>query len=48
MSIVVTDGAGFIGHNFVFHMLKTYPYHRISIGNTEIFPEKMYGNRAEV
>ena len=48
MSNVVTDGVGSIGTDFVFHMLNTYPYHRISIGNTEIFPEKMYGNRAEV
>ena len=25
MTIIVTGGAGFIGSNFVFHMLKKYP-----------------------
>ena len=29
MSIIVTGGAGFIGSNFVFHMLNTYPDYRI-------------------
>lgn len=29
MNIVVTCGAGFIGSNFVFHMLKKYPDYRI-------------------
>ena len=29
MTIIVTGGAGFIGSNFVFHMLKTYPDYRI-------------------
>ena len=29
MTIFVTGGAGFIGANFVFHMLKTYPDYRI-------------------
>ena len=29
MTIIVTDGAGFIGSNFVFHMLKKYPGYRI-------------------
>jgi len=29
MNIVVTGGAGFIGSNFVFHMLNTYPDYRI-------------------
>lgn len=29
MTIVVTGGAGFIGSNFVFHMLKKYPDYRI-------------------
>ncbi len=29
MNIVVTGGAGFIGSNFVFHMLKKYPDYRI-------------------
>ncbi|MFR4329155.1 MAG: hypothetical protein ACLT23_03000, partial [Lachnospiraceae bacterium] len=25
MNIIVTGGAGFIGSNFIFHMLKKYP-----------------------
>ena len=29
MTIIVTGGAGFIGANFVFHMLKSYPDYRI-------------------
>ena len=29
MNIIVTGGAGFIGSNFVFHMLNTYPDYRI-------------------
>lgn len=29
MTIIVTGGAGFIGSNFVFHMLGTYPDYRI-------------------
>ena len=29
MTIIVTGGAGFIGSNFIFHMLKTYPDYRI-------------------
>ena len=29
MTIIVTGGAGFIGLNFIFHMLKTYPNYRI-------------------
>ena len=29
MTIIVTGGAGFIGANFVFHMLNTYPDYRI-------------------
>lgn len=29
MNIIVTGGAGFIGSNFVFHMLKKYPAYRI-------------------
>ena len=28
MTIIVTGGAGFIGSNFIFHMLKTYPDYR--------------------
>ena len=29
MTIIVTGGAGFIGGNFIFHMLKKYPEYRI-------------------
>ena len=29
MNILITGGAGFIGSNFVFHMLDTYPEYRI-------------------
>ena len=29
MTIIVTGGAGFIGSNFVFHMLGKYPDYRI-------------------
>ena len=29
MTIIVTGGAGFIGSNFVFHMLNKYPEYRI-------------------
>ena len=29
MTIVVTGGAGFIGSNFIFHMLDKYPDYRI-------------------
>ena len=29
MTIIVTGGAGFIGSNFIFHMLKKYPDYRI-------------------
>lgn len=29
MTIIVTGGAGFIGSNFIFHMLKAYPDNRI-------------------
>lgn len=29
MTILVTGGAGFIGSNFIFHMLNTYPHYRI-------------------
>ena len=28
-TIIVTGGAGFIGSNFVFHMLDKYPEYRI-------------------
>ena len=29
MTIIVTGGAGFIGSNFIFHMLKEHPEYRI-------------------
>ena len=29
MNIIVTGGAGFIGSNFIFHMLKAHPQYRI-------------------
>ena len=29
MRIIVTGGAGFIGSNFIFYMLKKYPEYRI-------------------
>ena len=29
MTIIVTGGAGFIGSNFIFHMLAKYPDYRI-------------------
>lgn len=29
MTIIVTGGAGFIGSNFIFHMLRKYPDYRI-------------------
>ena len=29
MTIIVTGGAGFIGSNFIFHMLKKHPEDRI-------------------
>jgi dTDP-glucose 4,6-dehydratase len=29
MNIIITGGAGFIGSNFVFHMLKFHPEYRI-------------------
>ena len=29
MTIIVTGGAGFIGSNFIFHMLEKYPKYRI-------------------
>lgn len=29
MNILVTGGAGFIGSNFIFHLLRTYPSYRI-------------------
>ena len=30
MTIIVTGGAGFIGSNFIFHMMETHPDYRIS------------------
>ena len=29
MNIIVTGGAGFIGSNFIFHMLEAHPEYRI-------------------
>ena len=29
MNIIITGGAGFIGSNFIFHMLEKYPEYRI-------------------
>ena len=29
MNIIITGGAGFIGSNFVFHMLKEHPQDRV-------------------
>ncbi len=29
MTVIVTGGAGFIGSNFIFYMLKKYPSYRI-------------------
>ena len=29
MTIIVTGGAGFIGANFIFHMIKAHPGYRI-------------------
>ena len=29
MTIIVTGGAGFIGSNFIFHMIKEHPDYRI-------------------
>ena len=29
MTIIVTDGAGFIGSNFIFHLLRAHPDHRV-------------------
>ena len=29
MTIIVTGGAGFIGSNFIYHMLEKYPDYRI-------------------
>ena len=29
MTVIVTGGAGFIGSNFIFHMLKSHPDYRI-------------------
>ena len=29
MTLIVTGGAGFIGSNFIFHILKKYPAYRV-------------------
>ena len=34
MTIIVTGGAGFIGSNFIFHMLEKYPDDRTVIITT--------------
>ena len=34
MNIIVTGGAGFIGSNFVFHMLNKYPDYRIVLSGS--------------
>ena len=34
MTIIVTGGAGFIGSNFVFHMLNKYPDYRRTTGSS--------------
>ena len=38
MNIIVTGGAGFIGSNFVFHMLNKYPDYRICLLYTSPSP----------
>ena len=38
MTIIVTGGAGFIGSNFVFHMLKEHEDYRIICLETEAVP----------
>ena len=42
MNIIVTGGAGFIGSNFVFHMLNKYPDYRICLLYTS--PVLFYDN----
>lgn len=39
MTIIVTGGAGFIGSNFVFHMLKEHPDYRIVCLDKLTMPE---------
>lgn len=41
MTIIVTGGAGFIGSNFVFHMLDKYPDYRMC-GQTYICRKFIY------
>ena len=41
MNIIVTGGAGFIGSNFVFHMLKKYPDYRI-IGQADLCRQSVH------
>ncbi|MEI6916184.1 MAG: GDP-mannose 4,6-dehydratase, partial [Armatimonadota bacterium] len=51
MKILVTGGAGFIGSNFVKHILKTYPDYQVLVldaltyaGNLENFPDDIWKN----
>ena len=51
MNIIVTGGAGFIGSNFVFHMLNKVPDYRIILldaltyaGNLHIYTEPVMDN----
>ena len=55
MTIIVTGGAGFIGSNFVFHMLKKYPDYRIVCldkltyaGNLSTFAPVSYMDRSKI
>ena len=52
MTIIVTGGAGFIGSNFIFHMLNKYPDYRIICldcltyaGNLSLCKRKHHGQR---
>ena len=54
MNIIVTGGAGFIGSNFIFHMLKKYPDYRIICldcltyaGNLSTIVQNVSGNTAK-
>ena len=43
MTIIVTGGAGFIGSNFIFHMLNKYPDYRIiCLDCTDLRRESLY------
>ena len=43
MNIIVTGGAGFIGSNFIFHMLKKYPDYRIICLDCLTYAGNLYG-----